>query len=107
MLVKTSGPDGRGGSATQWVDGASFDAAIVYDNSTQAKIARAAGVKELYTITTTKSVNLQFHDVFRRESDDKVFRCTSNGTDKKTPSSASLNMRQVEAEEFTIGANNG
>ena len=100
MMDKTTTSDGRGGFVTSWVDGASFDAACVFDSSMQARIAEGAGVKALYTVTTAKNVNLQYHDVFRRESDGKVFRVTSDGDDKKTPQSASLNMRQVTAEEF-------
>lgn len=100
MLDKTTESDGRGGFTTSWKDGATFDAAIVFDSSMQARVAEAAGVKALYTITTAKNVNLQYHDVFRRESDSKIFRVTSDGDDKKTPASASLNMRQVTAEEF-------
>lgn len=101
MLDKTTTSDGRGGFTTAWTDGAAFDAAIVFDSSMQARVAEASGVKALYTITTAKNVNLQYHDVFRRESDSKIFRVTSDGDDKKTPNSASLNMRQVTAEEFT------
>lgn len=100
MIDKTTTSDGRGGFKTSWVDGADFDAAIVFDSSMQARTAEAAGVKSLYTITTAKNVNLQYHDVFRRASDGKIFRVTSDGDDKKTPNSASLNMRQVTAEEF-------
>lgn len=100
MLDKTTESDGRGGFNTAWVDGAEFDAAIVFDSSMQARAAEAAGVKALYTITTAKNVNLQYHDVFRRNSDNKIFRVTSDGDDKKTPNSATLNMRQVTAEEF-------
>ena len=77
-------------------------AAIVLDNSTQAKIAAVQGVTALYTVTTRKNINLQYHDVFRRESDGKIFRVTSDGDDKKTPASASLNMRQVSAEEWKL-----
>jgi hypothetical protein len=101
MMDKTTVSDGRGGFETSWKDGAEFDAAIVYDSSMQARIGEAAGVKNLYTITTAKNVNLQYHDVFRRMGDGKIFRVTSDGDDKKTPASASLNMRQVTAEEFT------
>lgn len=109
MLDKTTKSDGRGGFTTAWVDGAPFDAACVYDSSMQARAAEAAGVKSLYTVTTAKSVNLQYHDVFRRESDGKIFRVTSDGDDNKTPSSAALNMRQVSAEEFVPAeyGNNG
>lgn len=100
MLDKKTVSDGRGGFNTTWVDGARFDAACVFDSSMQARRGEAAGVTALYTVTTTKSVNLQYHDVFRRVSDGKIFRVTSDGDDKKTPSSATLNMRQVTAEEF-------
>lgn len=102
MIDKTTVPDGRGGVIPTWKDGASFNAAIVLDSSTQARIAEAQGVTALYTVTTNKSVNLQYHDVFRREADKKVFRVTSDGDDKKTPESANLNMRQVSAEEWAL-----
>ena len=55
-----------------------------------------------YTITTGKAVNLQYHDVFRRVRDGKIFRVTSDGDDKHTPASAALNMRQVTAEEWEL-----
>lgn len=102
MLDKRTVADGYGGYVTSWVDGAEFQAAIVLDNSIQARIAEKQGVTALYTITTNKIINLQYHDVFRRSSDNKVFRVTSDGDDKTTPASAALNMRQVSAEEWEI-----
>lgn len=102
MLDRTTASDGRGGIITSWQEGASFDAAIVFDSSMQARTAQAQGVTALYTVTTSKLVNLQFHDVFRRASDNKVFRVTSDGDDKKTPASAGLNMRQVTAQEWVF-----
>lgn len=102
MIDKTTAPDGYGGFDTVWVDGAEFQCAIVFDSSIQARIAQSEGVKALYMITTQKGINLQFHDVFRRERDGKIFRVTSDGDDKHTPASASLNMRQVTAEEFHL-----
>lgn len=102
MIDKKTVSDGRGGMRFKWEDGAEFDAAIVLDTSMQARTAEAQGVKSLYTITTQKMVNLQYHDVIRRLSDDKVFRITSDGDDKKTPATATLNMRLVSAEEWTL-----
>ena len=102
MLDKQTVADGYGGYVTQYVDGAEFSAAIVLDNSMQARVAEKQGVTGLYTVTTGKELNLQYHDVFRRARDGKVFRVTSDGDDKHTPASASLNMRQVSAEEFTL-----
>lgn len=100
MLDKTTVPDGYGGFIPEWKDGAQFQAAITFNSSMQARIASVQGVTALYTVTTNRGVNLQYHDVFRRESDKKVFRVTSDGDDNKTPSGASLDMRCVNAEEW-------
>ena len=102
MLDKTTAPDGYGGIETAWKSGAEFQAAIVLDSSLQARVAAVQGVTGLYTISTKRAVNLQYHDVFRRESDGKIFRVTSDGDDKRTPKSAGLNIRQVSAEEWEL-----
>jgi hypothetical protein len=103
LIDKRSVPDGYGGKIVEWIDSeVDFDAAIVLDTSTEARIAEKQGVTNLYTITTKKAINLQYHDVFRRLSDGKIFRVTSDGDDKKTPKSANLNMRQVSAEEWEL-----
>lgn len=102
LLDKTTASDGRGGYIPTWTDGAEFYAAITYDTSMQARIAEAQGVKNLYTVTTRKAMNLQYHDVFRRKEDNKLFRVTSDGDDNKTPPTAGLNMRQVTAEEYQL-----
>ena len=94
--------DGLGGYSVVYVEGAIFYAAIVKNNSLQAKVALKQGVSDVYTITTGRELNLQYHEVFRRLEDGKVFRVTSNGDDDKTPKSAGLNMRQVSAEEWNL-----
>lgn len=105
MLNKSIVEDGYGGYETVYADGIQFNAAIVFDSSMNAREAEAAGVKSLYTVTTEKGLIMQFHDVFRRERDGKIFRVTSDGDDKFTPASANLNMRQVTAEEWSVPAN--
>lgn len=102
IIDQTTKSDGQGGTIPVWVDGAEFDAAIVFNTSMQARMAEKAGVTALYTVTTRKNVNLQFRQVFRRESDGKIFRVTSDGDDNKTPKSAGLNMRNVTAEEYQL-----
>lgn len=102
IMDKQTTPDGYGGVITTWVEGATFEAAIVMDNSIEARIAEQQGVTAIYTVTTSKTINLQYHDVFKRERDNKIFRVTSDGDDKHTPNSAGLNMRQVSAEEWTL-----
>lgn len=102
FIDRTTTSDGYGGTVDVWVEGASFDAAIALDDSIQAQTALAMGVKGVYTVATKKTVNLRYHDVFRRLPDNKVFRVVTDGDDKKTPSSAGLNMRVVRAEEWQL-----
>ena len=101
-IHKTTHDDSYGGEETLWVTGASFDAAITFDSSIEARTAQAQGVTSLYTVTTRRSKILEYHDVFERLSDGKIFRVTSDGDDKYTPLSANLDMRQVTAEEWNI-----
>ena len=102
MLDKTTESDGYGGFITHWVDGAEFKSAIVFDSSMTARVASVQGVTDLYTVTTRKAVVLNYHDVFRRVRDGKIFRVTSDGDDKATPASANLDMRVVNAEEWEV-----
>lgn len=102
LLTKVTQADGYGGYIQTWADGAEFQAAIVFDTSIEARAAEKQGVTSLYTVTTTKALTLEYHDVFRRGKDGKIFRVTSDGDDKFTPASATLNMRQVTAEEWSL-----
>ena len=102
MLDKVTVPDGLGGFSYSWVESAEFKAAIVKDNSLEAKLAEKQGVTELYTVTVGKNLPLQYHDVFRRVSDGAVFRVTSNVTDSKTPTVATFQFGQVSAERWEI-----
>lgn len=105
MLDKTTTPDGYGGCVSKYVDGAPFTAAITFDTSMEARVAERQEVTSMYTVTTGKEMTLKYHDVFRRIDDGKIFRVTSDGDDKHTPASASLNMRQVTAEEWELPSN--
>ena len=102
IIDKRTVADGYGGYKTEWTDGAPIVATAVLDTSMEARIGEKQGVTALYTITTGRNINLQYHDVIRRLSDSKVFRISSDGDDKKTPLSAGLNMRQVTAEEWSL-----
>ena len=111
MLDRATASDGRGGYYSTYTEGVTFQAAITYDTSMQARIADAQGVKNLFTIYTRKEMVLDYHDVFRRISDGKAFRVTGDSNDNKTPPSAALNLRYVTAEEFVpsgeVEATNG
>lgn len=102
MLDRITIDDGMGGYTRTWTDGAHFYAAIVFNSSMEARRAEKEGVTSLYTVTIPRANMLEYHDVFRRQKDGKIFRVTSDGDDSFTPASAGLDMRQVTAEEWVL-----
>ena len=101
-LVRESVSDGEGGFSTTWKDGPSFQAVISLDSSSEVTKAEKKSEASSYIVTVARAIDLNYHDVFRRASDGKVLRVTSDGIDKKTPASAWLDMRQVTAEEWEL-----
>lgn len=102
LIEKKRVPDGAGGFETEWVDGAEFKAAIIRDTSLDARIAEKSGVTSVFTITTYQSCRLAYHDVFKRLSDGKTFRVTSDAGDKESPRVSDLDMAQVTAEKWEL-----
>ena len=102
-MIRAAASDGYGGTKGPWTAGTEFQAAIVLDNSMEARKAQAAGVRSLYTITTDRATILNHGEIIRREADNQYFRITSSGMDDKTPASAGLDMRQVSAEWLENG----
>lgn len=100
MMEKTRVSDGEGGFYTTWADGAPFRAVAVFNNSMEARTAEKQGVLSRYTVTAPIGAKLEYHDVFRRVRDGKIFRVTSDGDDVVTPASASFQFMQVSAEEW-------
>ena len=102
LLDKTTTLDSYGGFVPAYVEGVEFPAAITFDTSLEARRADKEGVTSLYTVTTSRNIVLEYHMVFKRLRDGKIFRVTSDGDDKYTPKSATLDMRQCTAEEFIL-----
>jgi hypothetical protein len=102
LLDKNTILDGYGGFVSTYVDGVTFPAAITFDTSIEARRADKEGVTSLYTVTTPRNIILEYHMVFVRKRDGKIFRVTSDGDDKATPKSTVLDMRQVTAEEWSL-----
>ena len=100
LMEKKRVPDGEGGFTTEWAEGVQFKAAISFDSSMEARTAEKQGVTSLYTVTVPINAKLEYHDSFKRLRDGKVFRVTSDGDDKITPTSASFKFIQVTAEEY-------
>lgn len=102
IINKSVVDDGYGGVTTQWTDGASIAGALVHNTSTEAMIAQEMGATSVYTLTVRRAIELDYHTVFRRESDSQIFRVTSNSDDNKTPVGAGLDMRQYSCERWTL-----
>lgn len=102
FMNKAKLPDGEGGFVTEWTEGAEIKIAIVHDTTMQARIAEKEGVTSLYTLTTFKENKLEFHDVIKRLSDNKIFRVTSNSEDVESPPTSTLDMAQVTAERWEL-----
>ena len=102
IMDKTTTLDDYGSVKTVWKEGAEISVAYSFNSSTEARIASQQGVNNRYTLLTKKAVVLQFPDVIKRDSDGKIFRITSDGKDNKTPKTAGLDLRAVEAEEWKI-----
>ena len=94
--------DGYGGTTTTYTDGATIKAALSVNQSMEALRGMQEGVTSVYTLITEKSINLGFHDIVKRKSDNQIFRVTSDGQDNKTPATAGLDMRAVTAEKWVL-----
>ena len=98
MLDLVSVPDGFGGVLKEWRDGAPFRAAILLKTTTDAEIAYQQGAKRLYTVYTRQMWRLERGDRFRRVSDGRVMRVTSDAAEDKAPGSSALDLYRVQAE---------
>lgn len=94
--------DPYGSSVDYWTDGATFDATVIKNNTTEVKIAEQQGIKEFFTIVTKKSFLLDYHDVFRRLSDGQIFRVTSMTKDSEAPEASTVKIAKVTAEKWEL-----
>lgn len=102
LLERTRIPDREGGFDVKWVDGVTIFASVTMDSTAQVQIAEAQAVSSTYTVTTDRAVRLEYNDVFRRESDGKIFRVISDAGDKVSPDGSGLDIAQVTAEKWEL-----
>lgn len=102
FMIPHETPDGSGGHTTVWEQGQAFMAAIYRDTSMESRIAEAAGTVSNYTVTVSKDIHLPYHTVIKRLYDNKIFRITSDNSEKKTPKCSTLSMAQSTAEEWRL-----
>lgn len=102
MQDRVTTNDGVLGFVSTWKDGATFQAAIIKDSSMEARVAEKQGVTEVFTVVTEKGVGLEYHDVFRRNSDGQIFRVTSNQKDSEAPNASTVKIGKVTAERWEL-----
>ena len=102
IMDKTTELDEYGSVRTVYKQGAEIKVAYSFNSSTEARIGAQQGANNRFTLMTKRSVLLRFQDVIMRDRDGKTFRVTSDGDDNKTPETAGLNLRAVEAEQWEI-----
>ena len=102
LLVKTREDDPLGGYTTKWTDGVSFQAAWEYESAPEITVAQQEGVARTYRIYVHKTLDLDYHEVFRRADNGQIYRVTTPGTDRKTPSFSRLNKRLIEVEKWEL-----
>jgi hypothetical protein len=116
LLEKVRVSDGMGGSKNTWTDGMTFECVFSQDASTQALIAEQEGYKRTYGGYVQKTMELKYHDVFRRAykqdedgnrvaADGKIFRVTDDGDDKKSPHTSPLDARYLILERWELPSN--
>lgn len=104
IMDKKRVSDGEGGFITDWQDGVTIKAVAVQNTTMEAKIAEKQGVTSTWKITTSKKINLEYHDVLKCVRTGQIFRITSKGGEVVSPEVATLDISQVEAEEWELAS---
>lgn len=97
LLDKKRTPDGEGGYTTVWSDGIEFLNYSALDNSMQARVAEAQGVKSVYTVLVKKDIPLEFGDFYRDTKTGATYCVTSHPDEKQAPKSASPMLRELKS----------
>lgn len=102
MLIETTTPDGYGGFTSTWATGDYFMAYVRKETTPEITVAEQQVVKETFTVIVPSEVVLDYHDVFRRVSDNAVFRVTSKTLDHSAPAVSSVPIARANCERWAI-----
>ena len=102
MLDKVSVSDGLGGFTYEWAEGAHFMAAVIKNSEPAVIAAEMQGVTEQFTVVVHTGISLQFHDAFKRLSDESVFRVTGEIKDNQAPAASTVKIAKVRAERWVV-----
>lgn len=102
LLTKVRQEDPVGGYKTVWQEGIRFSPAWEYESAPEITVAEQQGVERTYRIYVDKTLELDYHEVFRRLDNDQTYRVTNPCTDRKTPTFSKLNRRLIEVEKWEM-----
>lgn len=102
LLVKTRQPDPVGGYKTVWTDGVPFTASWEFESAPEITVAEQQGVARVYNIYVDKTLDLDYHEAFRRNDNGQIYRVVNPGTDRVTPSFSTLNKRLIGVEKWEL-----
>jgi hypothetical protein len=102
LLTRTRIDDPVGGYRIVWADGVHFQAAWEYQSAPEITVAEQQGVARTYNIYVDKTLDLDYHEAFRRVDNGQIYRVTNPGTDRKTPSFSRLAKRLIEVEKWEL-----
>lgn len=94
--------DPVGGYMPKWADGIRFNAAWEYESAPEVTVAEQQGVKRTYNIYVDKTLDLDYHEAFRRLDNNQIYRVTGPGTDRVTPRTSRLNRRLITVEQWQL-----
>lgn len=94
--------DDFGGYTESWTEGATFKAAIAKMSSPELVVAEKQGVSETFTVVVEETFSLDYHDVFKRLSDNAIFRVTSRTTDSTAHPASTVKIAKVTAERWVL-----
>jgi len=102
IIDKFTSDDAYGGSVVGYRVGASIDAAIIKNSTTEAIVAEKQGASEFFTIVTNKGSMLDYHSIIRRDSDSEYFMVTSREKDSEAPARSTIQISKVNAERWNV-----
>lgn len=103
LIDKTSDDDPYGGVVKGYRVGASFEAKVIKNNSTEAIVAEKQESTEFLTVVT-KGLKLDYHDIFRRDSDHEYFIATGREKDSEAPARSTVKLAKTTCERWTVPA---
>ncbi|MCQ2106548.1 MAG: head-tail adaptor protein [Fibrobacter sp.] len=102
VMEKERTPDGEGGFATSWFDGATFQGALMHDTTILAQQAEQENTASTFSLYVPRDLALLPYDYIKRKSDGQVFRITSAASDDYTPASSTLNKAKVQMQKASL-----